>query len=44
MFSAEKSGLLPFFGWGTPTTFYQFIDEFINVLSTIFIVIKTPSF
>tara|TARA_B100001059_G_C17830611_1_gene584409 strand:+ start:2170 stop:4053 length:1884 start_codon:yes stop_codon:yes gene_type:complete len=30
MFSAEKSGLLPFFGWGTQTTFYQFIDEFIN--------------
>ena len=30
MFSAEKSGLLPFFGWGTPDEFYQFIDAFIT--------------
>ncbi len=28
MFSAEKSGLLPFFGWGTPGDYYSFIDNF----------------
>ena len=28
MFSAEKNGLLPFFGWGTPGNFYSFIDTF----------------
>jgi len=30
MFSAEKSGLLPFFGWGTPSSFYSFINDFYN--------------
>ena len=30
MFSAEKSGLLPFFGWGTPEMFYSFVDNFYN--------------
>ena len=28
MFSAEKNGLLPFFGWGTPSDFYSFITNF----------------
>ncbi len=28
MFSAEKEGLLPFFGWGTPATFYSFVENF----------------
>jgi hypothetical protein len=30
MFSAEKNGLLPFFGWGTPGLFYSFVDNFYN--------------
>jgi len=30
MFSAEKNGLLPFFGWGTPGSFYSFIENFYN--------------
>jgi hypothetical protein len=30
MFSAEKTGLLPFFGWGTPENCYSFIDNFYN--------------
>ncbi len=30
MFSAEKKGLLPFFGWGTPGNYYSFITNFYN--------------
>jgi hypothetical protein len=30
MFSAEKEGLLPFFGWGTPSEYYSFIEAFYN--------------
>ena len=30
MFSAEKEGLLPFFGWGTPADFYAFVEQFYN--------------
>ncbi len=30
MFSAEKNGLLPFFGWGTPADFYAFVEQFYN--------------
>ncbi len=30
MFSAEKTGLLPFFGWGTPGSYYSFITNFYN--------------
>jgi hypothetical protein len=30
MFSAEKGGLLPFFGWGAPSDFYSFATNFYN--------------